>query len=218
MTLTRRLAQSGLVVGLYVVTTALNPASSGAIQVRLSTGLYCLAAFRPDLIPALALGNALANLLVGQGALDAALGLVVGLLTSTAVYLAGKTGKTWLVPVPSGPGGAAGSGHMAVLAPPPAVPGLAGLAPGGTDHRGGNGRRPRDLRGSPAVRPPWTTRGRLREISEEAAPSGAASSLWWIRPESVRPVRFRPVAARTARPGRRRGSAPSRSCPCRRGD
>ncbi len=100
MTLTRRLAQSGLVVGLYVVTTALNPASSGAVQVRLSTGLYCLAAFRPDLIPALALGNALANLLVGQGALDAALGLVVGLLTSTAVYLVGKTGKTWLIPVP----------------------------------------------------------------------------------------------------------------------
>lgn len=100
MTLARRLAQSGLVVGLYVATTALNPASSGAIQVRLSTGLYCLAAFRPDLIPALALGNALANLLVGQGAVDAALGLVVGLLTSTAAYLAGRTGRVWLIPVP----------------------------------------------------------------------------------------------------------------------
>ena len=100
MRLSQRLAQSALVIALYVVLTAINPASSGAIQVRLSTGLYCLAAFRPDFIPALALGNGLANLLVGQGPLDAVLGLVVGLFTSTATYLIGKTGKAWLVPLP----------------------------------------------------------------------------------------------------------------------
>ena len=100
MRLSRRLAESALVIALYVVITAVNPASSGAIQVRLSTGLYCLAAFRPDFIPALALGNGLANLLVGQGPLDAALGLVVGLVTSVAAYLVGRTGKAWLVPLP----------------------------------------------------------------------------------------------------------------------
>ncbi|MHB9145317.1 MAG: QueT transporter family protein [Symbiobacteriia bacterium] len=100
MRLSQRLAHSAIVIALYVVITALNPASSGLIQVRLSTGLYALAAFRPDLIPALALGNSLANLLIGQGPLDAALGLVVGLVTSVAAWLVGKTGKTWLVPLP----------------------------------------------------------------------------------------------------------------------
>lgn len=100
MRLSQRLAHSAIVIALYVVITFVNPASSGAIQVRLSTGLYALAAFRPDLIPALALGNGLANLLFGQGPLDAALGLVVGLVTPVACWLIGKTGKTWLVPVP----------------------------------------------------------------------------------------------------------------------
>lgn len=75
----RWLASNAILAAVYA-TLALSLPATAFANYRLPTALYSLAAFNPQLIPGLALGNALAGL--PQGPLDILLGGVVGLLTS----------------------------------------------------------------------------------------------------------------------------------------
>ncbi len=75
----RLLATNAILAAVYAAIALVLPATAFA-NYRLATALYALAAFNPQLIPGLALGNALAG--IPQGPVDVVLGGVVGLLTS----------------------------------------------------------------------------------------------------------------------------------------
>jgi uncharacterized membrane protein len=75
----RWLAGNAILAAVYGALALILPATAFA-NYRLSTALYCLAAFNAQLIPGLALGNALAG--IPQGPLDILAGGLVGLLTS----------------------------------------------------------------------------------------------------------------------------------------
>ncbi|MDR0931382.1 MAG: QueT transporter family protein [Clostridiales bacterium] len=91
--ITQKLAISGIVIALYLVTMNLTQSFAfGQYQVRIATSLYALSAIFPFLILPLGLSNLLSNIMLGSlGFLDAFGGLIAGLLTSYFVYLIKKS-------------------------------------------------------------------------------------------------------------------------------
>ena len=80
----------------------------GQYQIRIATSFYALTAIHPFLIVPMAVGNMLSNILMGGlGVFDTLGGLIVGLITTIAVYLVKKFKlNDWFIAVPIilGPG------------------------------------------------------------------------------------------------------------------
>jgi uncharacterized membrane protein len=96
--MTKTLTKNAVLAALYAAIALLLPATPFA-NYRLTTALYVLAAWNPNLIPGLAIGNALAGL--PQGPLDMLLGAGVGLLTSWACSKAGKCSPLAVLIIPT---------------------------------------------------------------------------------------------------------------------
>lgn len=89
---TRKIALSGVVMALYVVIMYFTQGFAfGQYQIRIATSLYALSAIYPFLILPLAISNMLSNILMGGlGVFDVLGGFVVGVITTTAIYLVEK--------------------------------------------------------------------------------------------------------------------------------
>lgn len=89
---TRKIALSGVVMALYVVIMYFTQGFAfGQYQIRIATSLYALSAIYPFLILPLAISNMLSNILMGGlGIFDVLGGFVVGVITTTAIYLVEK--------------------------------------------------------------------------------------------------------------------------------
>lgn len=85
----RKLTLSGIVIAVYIVIMFYTQGFAfGAYQVRIATALYSLSSLFPFLIVPLGLSNALSNATMGLiSPFDTFGGFVVGIITSTAVYL-----------------------------------------------------------------------------------------------------------------------------------
>ncbi len=106
---TKKITISGASVGLYVILMYLTQGFAfGQYQIRIATSFYALTAIHPFLIVPMAVGNMLSNILMGGlGIFDTLGGLIVGLITTTAVYLVEKFKlNDWFIAVPIilGPG------------------------------------------------------------------------------------------------------------------
>lgn len=97
-TVTKLVARGGVIAALYfVLTMAVLPVASGAIQFRVSEALTLLPLVFPEAIPALFAGCILANLVSGCVVYDVIFGSVVTLLAACLTYAAGRIfKKTWL--------------------------------------------------------------------------------------------------------------------------
>ena len=97
-TVTKLVARAGVIAALYfVLTMAVLPVASGAIQFRVSEALTLLPLVFPEAIPALFVGCILANLVSGCVVYDVIFGSVVTLLAACLTYAAGRIfKKTWL--------------------------------------------------------------------------------------------------------------------------
>ncbi len=97
-TVTKLVARAGVIAALYfVLTMAVLPVASGAIQFRVSEALTLLPLVFPEAIPALFAGCILANLVSGCVVYDVIFGSVVTLLAACLTYAAGRVfKKTWL--------------------------------------------------------------------------------------------------------------------------
>lgn len=97
-TVTKSVARAGVIAALYfVLTMAVLPVASGAIQFRVSEALTLLPLVFPEAIPALFVGCILANLVSGCVVYDVIFGSVVTLLAACLTYAAGRIfKKTWL--------------------------------------------------------------------------------------------------------------------------
>lgn len=97
-TVTKLVARAGVIAALYfVLTMAVLPVASGAIQFRVSEALTLLPLVFPEAIPALFAGCILANLVSGCVVYDVIFGSVVTLLAACLTYAAGRIfKKTWL--------------------------------------------------------------------------------------------------------------------------
>lgn len=96
-TVTKLVARAGVIAALYfVLTMAVLPVASGAIQFRVSEALTLLPLVFPEAIPALFVGCILANLVSGCVVYDVIFGSVVTLLAACLTYAAGRIfKKTW---------------------------------------------------------------------------------------------------------------------------
>lgn len=85
----QKLTISAIVIALYTVVMYVTQSFAfGAYQIRIATALYALAYLFPFLIIPLGCANLLSNLVLGGlGIFDIVGGLIVGLLTSSLVYL-----------------------------------------------------------------------------------------------------------------------------------
>ena len=92
MSMSKKLAYSGVVMALYIVVVfATQSFSFGQYQIRIATALYALAFYCPFLVIPLALGNMLSNLLMGGlGVFDIVGGFLIGLITSGSIVLLKK--------------------------------------------------------------------------------------------------------------------------------
>ena len=97
-TVTKLVARAGVIAALYfVLTMAVLPVASGAIQFRVLEALTLLPLVFPEAIPALFAGCILANLVSGCVVYDVIFGSVVTLLAACLTYAAGRVfKKTWL--------------------------------------------------------------------------------------------------------------------------
>lgn len=87
------LTQAAVIAAIYVVLTIFISAfnlASGAIQVRISEALTILPFFTPALIPGLAIGCLLSNLLTGAAVYDVVFGSLATLLGAVGTYLLRK--------------------------------------------------------------------------------------------------------------------------------
>ncbi len=90
-TVTKIVARSGVIASLYfVLTAAVLPVASGAIQFRVSEGLTLLPLLFPEAVPALFVGCILANLVTGCVIYDVIFGSVVTLVAACFTYLSGR--------------------------------------------------------------------------------------------------------------------------------
>jgi uncharacterized membrane protein len=99
----RRLTISGIVIALYIAVMLMTQGFAfGQFQIRIATAIYALAAIHPFLILPLALSNLLSNILMGGlGLPDMIGGGVVGLTTSSIVYLIRqKRLNDWFIALP----------------------------------------------------------------------------------------------------------------------
>ena len=103
MSISKRLAYSGIIMALYIVIVfATQSFAFGQYQVRIATGLYALAFPFPFLVLPLALANMLSNLLLGGlGIFDIVGGFLIGLITAGIIaLLSKKTNKAWILVLP----------------------------------------------------------------------------------------------------------------------
>ena len=108
MSISRRLAYSGIVMALYIVIVfATQSFSFGQYQIRIATGIYALAFHLPFLVVPLALANLLSNLLMGGlGVFDIFGGFIVGFVTAGSIATLGKITKNagiLVIPIALGP-------------------------------------------------------------------------------------------------------------------
>ncbi|KPL04502.1 MAG: hypothetical protein AMJ73_04180 [candidate division Zixibacteria bacterium SM1_73] len=95
------IAQVGIIGSLYaVITIILAPISYGPIQVRVSEALTVLPYLSPAAIPGLFIGCVVANIYGGLGIYDIIGGSLLTLLAAFLTFLASKTKKPILAPVP----------------------------------------------------------------------------------------------------------------------
>ena len=88
---TKKLARAGVVAALYVVLSlAVLPIASGAIQFRPSEALTILPLFFPETIPALFIGCMLSNLITGCAVWDIIFGSVITLVSAVLTYFTGR--------------------------------------------------------------------------------------------------------------------------------
>lgn len=97
-TVTKTIARAGVIAALYfVLTLAVLPVASGAIQFRISEALTLLPLFFPEAIPALTVGCVLSNLTSGCVVYDVVFGSAVTCLAAVLTFLSGKLfKKTWI--------------------------------------------------------------------------------------------------------------------------
>lgn len=104
----RKLTTSGIVMAIYIATVfATQGFSFGAYQIRIATALYGLSFIYPFLILPLGMANLLSNFLGGLGIYDIIGGFIVGIITSTVVYLVRRFKLSyWFIAIPIilGPG------------------------------------------------------------------------------------------------------------------
>lgn len=99
----QKLTLSGLVIAMYIVVMYMTQSFAfGQYQIRLATSLYALSAIFPFLIVPMGLSNLLSNLLMGGlGLSDIIGGTIVGITTSSLVYLVRRyRWNDWLIALP----------------------------------------------------------------------------------------------------------------------
>lgn len=106
---TKRIALSGLVISLYTVIMYFTQGFSfGQYQIRLATSLYSLSAIDPFLIIPLGIANLISNTIMGgMGIYDILGGAIVGIVTSSIVYIIKRLKLNdifIIVPIILGPG------------------------------------------------------------------------------------------------------------------
>jgi uncharacterized membrane protein len=109
MSMVRKVSISGLVMALYITVMYFTwSISFMTYQIRFATALYALSATAPFLIVPLSLSNLLSNALFGGlGIPDIVGGFIVGLITSSAIYLIKRLKlNDWfmVLPIVFGPG------------------------------------------------------------------------------------------------------------------
>ncbi len=91
---TKKLVRAGIIAALYVLLSlAVFPVASGAIQFRASEALTLLPLLYAEAIPALAVGCMLSNLLTGCAVLDVVFGSVITLVAAILTFFIGKLFK-----------------------------------------------------------------------------------------------------------------------------
>jgi uncharacterized membrane protein len=99
----QKLTLSGLDIAMYIVVMYMTQSFAfGQYQIRLATSLYALSAIFPFLIVPMGLSNLLSNLLMGGlGLPDIIGGTIVGITTSSLVYLVRRyRWNDWLIALP----------------------------------------------------------------------------------------------------------------------
>ncbi|PJI07416.1 MULTISPECIES: QueT transporter family protein [Clostridium] len=86
---TKKIVLSGLVIAIYTVIMYFTQSFSfGQYQIRIATSLYSLSAIDPILIIPLGLANLISNSIMGgMGIYDIVGGCLVGIITSSVVYI-----------------------------------------------------------------------------------------------------------------------------------
>lgn len=103
MSISKRVAYSGVVMALYIVIVFVTRSFSfGQYQIRIATALYALAFHFPFLVIPLALANMLSNLLMGGlGFFDIVGGFLIGLITAGSIVLLKKaTNRSFILVLP----------------------------------------------------------------------------------------------------------------------
>lgn len=106
---TKKIAISGVIIALYILLMYFTQGFAfGQYQIRIATSIYALSAIYPFLIIPMGVSNLLSNTLMGSlGPLDMIGGFVVGIITSTTIYLIKKFNlNDWFIALPIilGPG------------------------------------------------------------------------------------------------------------------
>lgn len=106
---TKTIAISGVVMAIYITIMYFTQGFAfGEYQIRIATSLYSLAALEPFLIIPLGLCNLISNALMGSmGIFDIIGGFMVGIITSSLVYLIKHLKfNDWIISIPIilGPG------------------------------------------------------------------------------------------------------------------
>ena len=100
---TKKLARAGVAAGLYVLLSlAVFPVASGAVQFRVSEALTVLPLIFPETVAGLAVGCALSNIITGCAAMDVVFGSVVTLAAAIATYFTGKFFQTKVLKIAVG--------------------------------------------------------------------------------------------------------------------
>lgn len=106
---TKKIALSGVVMAIYITLMYFTQGFAfGQYQIRIATSLYALAGLEPLLIIPLGLSNLISNTIMGgMGIFDIVGGCMVGIITSSLVYLIKRIKlNDWFIAVPVilGPG------------------------------------------------------------------------------------------------------------------
>ncbi|HWS28677.1 MAG TPA: QueT transporter family protein [Clostridia bacterium] len=99
----KSVVRGALIGALYVlITLAVQPISSGLMQLRVSEALCVLPYFTPAAVPGLFIGCFIANLIMGNPIWDVVFGSLATLLAAAATYGIKKAGLSkWLAPLPA---------------------------------------------------------------------------------------------------------------------
>lgn len=100
---TKKLTISAMVIAIYITIMFLTQGFAfGQYQIRIATSIYGLSAIYPFLIIPMGIANLLSNTIMGGlGILDMIGGVIVGITTTTIVYLISKKKlNQWLIALP----------------------------------------------------------------------------------------------------------------------